>query len=246
MVHPVSRRIATVERDLERRGFALEPGEAATTAVDGPTDLTGVDAPVHLVHLANGSPMTIVSAIANAAHERRVPVLVADRWVDEESRNVLGRPFLLAGRDDGAREFYSIEDRIRLADDSLACVGSHGRMAWAEAATESDDPELRLDVGGETVAVLDSVDELCCPGPDPTAFEYRYSRGDDGTLRVFRGGRTVGRYTSFRSMRTDGFRPVPLPLVPEHHVRRNGHLARAVRIASVEGDRVEYSTWRSD
>ena len=237
--------MAAVERDLERRGFTLGSREAATTAVDGPADLTGVDAPLQVVHLVDGTPLTIVSAIANAAHEGRIPVLVVDRWTQEETREVLASPFLLAGRSDGAREFYTIEDRIRLSDDSFACVGSHGRMEWSETGTDSDDPELCLDVGGETVAVFDSVDELCCPGPKPMAFEYRYNRGDDGKLRVFRQEQTVGQYTSFRSMRVDGFRPVSLPLVPEHHVRRSGDLARAVLLASVEEDRVEYSTWRS-
>ena len=246
MVHPVSRRIAAVERDLERRGFTLESGEAATTAVDGPADLTGVDAPLHVVHLVDGSPLTIVSAIANAAHEGRTPVLVTDRWTHEETRDVLSPPFLLAGRSDGARAFHTIEDRIRLSDDSFACVGSHGQMEWSETATDSDEPELCLDVGGETVAVFDSVDGLCCPGPEPTAFEYRYNRGDDGKLRVFRQEQTVGRYTSFRSMRADGFCPVSLPLVPEHHVRWNGDLARAILLASFDKDRIEYSTCRSD
>ncbi|WP_394740471.1 hypothetical protein [Natronococcus roseus] len=174
-----------------------------------------------------------------------VPVLVADRWTNDELKEVLESPFLLASRRGGARQFYSIEDRIRLTDESFACLGTSGRIEWYETAVDGDDPSLVLDVGGETVAVLDSVETLCCPGPEPTAFRYRYSRGEDGRLSVFRGEKPVGRYTSFRAMRTDGFRPVPLPLVPEHHVRRNGHLARATHRAFVTGDEVEYSLCRA-
>ncbi len=237
MTHPVSRRIAAVERDLSARGFEIERQNRVTIAVDGPSNLTGLDAPLQLVHLTDGTPLTVASAIANATDEGRVPLLVADEWTLEEAQEVVTAPFLLADRRDSTRQFYPVEDRIRLSDETFACIGTSGRIEWSEAATGCDDPELLFAVGDETIAAFDSAGELCCP--EPTAFRYRYSRGEDGQLRVFRRNKTVGRYASFRSMRTDGFRPAPLPLVPEHHVRRNGHLARAVLLASVDGDTLE-------
>lgn len=59
-----------------------------------------------------------------------------------------------------------------------------------------------------------------------------------GSRRFFsiEDGRVVGRYTGVGAMRTDGFRPVPLPLVPEHHVRDGGTLARATLVASVAAE----------
>lgn len=245
MVHPATRRLGVVTDDLESRGFALRSDGDATLAVGSPTAFAGVDAPLHLVYPPDSAPLTIVSRIATAAHRGRVPVLVADRWTSDELREVLESPFLLDSRRDGARQFYAVEDRIGLTDDSFACLGTPGRIEWHETAADDDDPSLVLDVGGETVAVLDSVDALRCPGPEPTAFRYRYGRDEDGRLSVFRGKEPVGRYTSFRSMRADGFRPVPLPLVPEHHVRRNGHLARATLRAFVTGDEVEYGPCRT-
>ncbi|APW98432.1 hypothetical protein CHINAEXTREME_11845 [Halobiforma lacisalsi AJ5] len=245
MVHPATRRRNAVEADLEDRGFTLESDGEATVAVDGPTEVAGVDAPLHLVYPADGSPLTVGSKIATAAHQGHVPVLITDQWLDDELRAVLEPPFLLASNPGGGRRFYNVEDRIRLTDDSFACLGTPGRIEWREPASDTDDPELVLEAGDEIVATLESVRALRCPGPEPTAFRYRYSRGDDGRLSVRRGEETVGRYTSFRSMRTDGFRPVPLPLVPEQHVRRNGHLARATLRAAVTDDGVEYRRCRS-
>ena len=244
MDRPVSRRTAAVERDLQNRGFTLEPGKYATTARDGAADLAGVDASLEVVHLADGEPLTVVSAIANAAHEGRVPVLVTDQWSREDVTEVVTAPFLLAGERNGARRFYDLEDRIRLTDGSFACVGHRGELTWHEVATDSDQPGLLLEANGEPVAAVDSVDELACPGPEPTAFQYRYARDDDGRLSVLERGKTVGRYPSFSAMRAAGFRPVSAPLVPEHHVRRNGRLARATLLASVDRGTVEYRRCR--
>ena len=43
-------------------------------------------------------------------------------------------------------------------------------------------------------------------------------------------------------MKSDGYLPVPLPLVPEHHLRENAHLARRWAIAAVDGGEVTYRT----
>ncbi|AXR79222.1 hypothetical protein AArcMg_0711 [Natrarchaeobaculum sulfurireducens] len=224
---------------MQDRGFTLEASEYATTARNGPAGLAGVDAPLEVVHLADGNPLTVVSAIANAANEGRVPVLVTDQWSREAVTEVVTAPFLLAGERDGARRFYALEDRIRLTDGSFACVGHRGELTWHEVVTDSDQPELLLEASGEPVAAVDS-DELACPGPEPRAFQYRYARDDDGRLSVFGNEGTVGRYPSFDAMRTAGFRPVSAPLVPEHHVPRNGRLARATLLASVDRGSVEY------
>jgi hypothetical protein len=53
---------------------------------------------------------------------------------------------------------------------------------------------------------------------------------------VFAGPETVGQYGTVAAMRADGYRPVPLPLVPEHHVRQHASLARATVLADTDGD----------
>jgi hypothetical protein len=227
---------AVVADDLRERGFALDDEGWATVARDGPTELAGVDAPLALISLRDSRPLTVVSAVANAAQEGLVPVLVAGSRTEAAIEPLLSEPFLLEGRRAGGRRFVSIEDRILLSDDSYACVGASGDIEWFEDGETTDDPPLVLEVGGETVAVFDSVDGLACPGPSASAFQYSYARGEDGQFRVIADGEAVGRYTSISVMRNDGFRPVPLPLVPEHHVHEHGRLARATLVASAEAD----------
>lgn len=241
----VSRRAATVTDDLEERGFTLDEEGWATVARGGPEALTGVDAPLTVVPLADSRPLTVVSAIANAAHEGRVPVLVADRRTEREVEPLLSGPFLLEDRREG-REFVTIEDRIRLSDDSYACVGTSGHVEWFEQPDDTtDSPSLVLSVGGDRVTTLGSVDGLACPGPSVSAFPYSYARGEDGRFRVFEGGRAIGRYTGIGAMRADGFRPAPLPLVPEHHVRDHGRLARATLLGTVDSaQEVSYRSFR--
>jgi hypothetical protein len=43
-------------------------------------------------------------------------------------------------------------------------------------------------------------------------------------------------------MRSRGFHPVDLPLVPEHHLRENAGLARRWTVATVSGEDVSYTT----
>jgi len=237
-----SGRTAAVADDLRERGFALEDVGWASVARGGQTAPAGVDAPLALVALRNSRPLTVVSAIANAAHEGYVPVLVADRRTGTAVEELLSEPFLLRAEQDGGRQFLTVEDRIRLSDESYACVGTAGAVEWYEDPGRStDEPPLVLAVGGEPVTALNSADGLACPGPSVSAFRYSYARGDDGRFRVFEDGRPVGRYPSVSAMRADGFRPVPLPLVPEHHIRTHGHLARATLLASVgDTDGVSY------
>jgi hypothetical protein len=243
MKSPQLRRPAAVERDLCERGFTLEFDEWTTTARGDSADLVGVEAPLAVVRLVDGRPLSVVSAVANAADEGLVPVLVGDQQTRSAAESLLSEPFVLAGRRDGRRQFYAVEDRIRLTDDTFACVAADGEIRWSEASTtaRAETPQLHLSVGGEVVAAFDSVDGLTCPGPAREAFRARYSRGDDGRFRVRERDGTVGRYGSVAAMRADGYRPVPLPLVPEHHLRHNLSLARATVLASVDGGSVTYS-----
>lgn len=232
-----SRRVAAVTDDLQSRGFTLDDTGWATIAHGDATAIAGVDGSLAVTPLNNSNPLTVVSAVANAAHDGHVPVLVVDDRTGREIEPILSEPFLLNGRREGARRFFPVEDRIRLSDESYACIGTSGQIEWFEEATpETDDPPLVLAVGGETTTRLDSVESLACPGPSLSAFEYSYARGDDGRFRVCAAGEPVGRYTSISAMRTSGFRPAPLPLVPEHHVRSHGTLARATLVTSVTGD----------
>lgn len=232
-----SGRAAVVTDDLLDRGFTLDDEEWATVA-SGPSTVAGVDAPLAIISLRDGRPLTVVSAIGAAAHEDYVPVLVADRRTEDEFEPILSEPFLLESQMGRGRAFFSIEDRIMLSDDSYACVGASGPIEWSEqSAGATDDPSLVLDVGGETITILDSVEGLACPGPSASAFRYSYARGEDRQFRVFEDGQVVGRYPGVSAMRADGFRPVPLPLVPEHHVRKNGRLARSTVVASVADDK---------
>jgi hypothetical protein len=162
---------------------------------------------------------------------------VVDSRTGDGIEPILSGPFLLRGRRAGGREFLPVEDRIRLQDGSYACTAREGGIRWREeAGRASDEPSLLLEVGGETAAVLGSVGALACPGPSATAFQYAYTRGDDGQFHVLERGRTIGRYPTVSAMRADGFRPVELPLVPEHHVQENGPLARATVVATVAAD----------
>lgn len=236
-------RIERLTADLRNRGFEVERSGGSVLARDGPTALAGVDAPLEAVRIPDGNPLTVVSAVVNAAHEGRIPVLVVDHHSHDSVCDLLSSPFALADQRAGLRRFHTVEDRIRLTDDTFACVSTSGELSWSEIADGAvDSPQLRLTVGDETVAVLDSVAGLACPGPSPAAFRHRYARGPDGQFRVYEGSDLVGRYSGVTAMRADGVRPVPLPLVPEHHVRANARLARAVLLATVEDGTVRYES----
>lgn len=242
MNHAQSERFDAVLADLEARGFSLREGSYATVSEDGPASLTGVDGPLSVIELADARPLSVVSAIANATQNERVPVLVTDSYDHDDVLEIVSAPFLLAEQRDG-RRFLSVEDRIMLTDGTFACVGSRGPIQWTEetdrGSTES--PAVDLVVGGERVAVLESVDELRCPGPTPATFRYRYTREDDGRFAVYEGAERRGRYAGVTAMRASGFRPLPAPLVPEHHIRQSARLARAGLLATVAHGTVEYT-----
>jgi hypothetical protein len=170
-----------------------------------------------------------------------VPILVADSHTRSTAQDLLSTPFALAKHADHRRRFYNIEDRIRLTDDTFACVDTRGSLQWAEApeAAATDSPSIQLAAGNEMVAVLDSVDSLTCPGPEPEAFPARYTRSD-GRIRVLNSEGEIAQYGTIATMRADGYRPIPLPLIPEHHVREQPSLARATLFASIANGTVVY------
>lgn len=243
MTRPESRRIATVERDLRERGFDIESDDGVIVARGDSIAPAPVEPPLSVIPLTDGRPLSVVSAVANAAHQGRVPILVADPHTRSSVREVLSAPFAIADDTTGRRRFYSIEDRIRLTDDTFACVDTHGDLQWVEEtrAAETDSPSVQLSAGEEVVAVLDSVDSLACPGPQPDAFPTRYTRSD-GRFRVFDSDGEIAHYGTLSSMHTDGYRPVPLPLVPEHHIRESPSLARETLLTVVDRDTVTYDT----
>ncbi len=194
-----------------------------------------------MLPLTDGRPLAVVSAVAYATRRGRAPVLVAAPQTRADAEEVLSAPVGLAGREGSRRQFYAVEDRIRLTDDTFACVAARGPLQWAEASTrsETDTPQLHLADDGEIVAVLDSVATLSCPGPTPDAFPVRYARSDR-QFRVLDTDGVVATCGTIAAMRADGYRPVPLPLVPEHHIRENPSLARATLLADPDGGGTGY------
>lgn len=237
MPRPTPGRVETVAADLRDRGFETDPQDYGVLARGDATFLDR-DAPLLVVEPRDGDPLTLISAVDNAAASGSVPLLVGHPDTVDAAADLLGPPFALRGDDTAGRRFHSVADRIRLTDDTFACVRTDERPRWREApdSGESDDPEILLAAGGETLAALESVDALRCPGPDPSAFRYRYGRDERGRFAVRDRDGVVGRYAGVSAMRADGFRPVSLPLVPEHHVRSNADLARAAVLATVEDD----------
>lgn len=249
-------RLATVCADLRERGYNCpEPADddpVVATGGDHPVD--GPAVPLSIDRLRTVTPLSIATAIANAAHADRSPVLVVDEWGVEHIRAVLSEPFLLRGRDGDRRQFYSIPERIVLTDGRYACVRTDTEPQWREepvtkpsastgessSRTATDDPRLLLEADGSIQAVLESTDALSCPGPDTTAFPYRYGREDDKRIHVFDRDREVGRYAGISAMTRNAYRPVSMPLIPERHVETGGRLARSVTLAIVTEDGVEY------
>jgi len=236
MTHPATTRRERVLADLRDRGFELTETGHGTVARDGPP-IASLEAPLFVTEPRDTRPLTTISTVATAARDGYVPLLITDDSSKSAVERVLEEPFLLASAAAG-RQFFTIEDRIQLTDGTYACA-ARGALDWAERATdETDFPELVLRRDNEVVTVLESVEELTCPGPSPAAFPYQYTRGADGQFRVLDDDGVITRYPSMTALHTE-FQPVPLPLVPEHHIRTSGRLARATMLAVVD-DKVSY------
>ncbi|WP_076609914.1 hypothetical protein [Natronorubrum thiooxidans] len=255
MHHYDSSRLATVLADLRDRGYRCPESandELSAVATDGDHPTGGPDDPLSVDRVRDVTPLSLASRIATAVDAGRTPVLVVDTWGLEDAREILGEPFLLRGRVDGRRQFYSTPERIALTDGRYACVRTDTEPQWRETSstvttsiddgrerTHTDEPRLLLEADSSVQAVLEA-GTLTCSGPDPETFPYRYSRGTDRRIHVFDQDREVGRYAGIAAMRANAYRPVAMPLVPEHHVRTGGRLARSVTLAVVTTDGVAY------
>jgi len=255
MARPPTPDADPVLADLADRGYEVTPlsgpAQPAAVATGGEAPNAVTDRPFSVEPLAVATPLDLVATLAAAAADRRATVFVADSETAAAARTILTDPFLRRPDTEGSRAFYAIPDRIRLTDDTYAAVGADGRadLRWREEPATpgvtgggGDDPRLLLEADGDTLAVLPSVDALACPGPDPDAFPYRYARGDDKRVHVSDRDGEIGSLSGISAMKADGYRPAPLPLVPEHHLRENAHLARRWAVAVVDDGDVSYVT----
>ncbi len=242
----------SVIADLRDRGYQLtsngERGDGPLVATGGTPPDDGPRKPLRLEVLTDASPLSVVSHLTTAAENGQRPLLCTDERCTQAVDKLLEAPFLCRTGDgtDGGRHFYSTDERVRLADDSFACVRTDGTLSWREEATRddltdrtgTDNPRLVLETDGEVVAALESVDALGCPPPSATTFRHRYARGDDKLIHVFDREGEVGRYPGISAMKRNAYKPVPFPLVPEQHNGRgqSARLARAWLHAHVHTD----------
>ncbi len=232
----------SVVADLRDRGYQLtsngERGDGPIIATGGTPPDDGPRKPLRLEILTDASPLSVVSHLTTAAENGQRPLLCTDERCTQAVQELLEAPFLCCAGDGegGGRHFYSTDERVRLADDSFACVRTDGSLSWREETTRgdptgrtgTDSPRLILETDGEVVAALESVDALSCPPPSVTTFRHRYARGDDKLIHVFDREGEVGRYAGISAMKQNAYQPVPFPLVPEHHGGR-GESARLAR-----------------
>ena len=229
-----------VKQDLQTEGFSFDD-DRPTVARGGSMELIDIDAPLEVTPVANSRPLTVISAIANATSGGRVPLLVVDSHDRSAVDALLSKPFALADQRDGFRRFYTVEQRIQLADNSFACINTDENLWWTEAPGRGDSSQLHLMAGDEPVVVLDSLGELACPAPSPTIFPHRYTRDEHGRFVLYNRVEAVGTYAGVSTMRSDGIKPVPAPLVPEDHLTPQSRLPRATLLATADEKTVQYT-----
>lgn len=123
-------------------------------------------------------------------------------------------------------EWFEEADDDPAGDRAGSDGAGHGRDPGTGSGPDPDGrtgsdraPRLVLEADGHPVAVVGSVAELSCPGPDRAAVPFYYRRGEDRLFHVFRSdGSPVGVFDGVRRMRRQGFVPVPAPLVPEREL----------------------------
>ena len=229
-------------RDLQDRDFTVSDDNPTVVRGDA-TAFVGVDAPLEVVPLANDRPLTIISAISNAVDSGRVPILAVDQDCEHTVAEFLSPPFGLAGSQNGTKQFYATEGRIRLADGSYACTPTAGPLSWTEGPTsESAEPrQLQLTANSEPIVTIEAAEAIACPAPHPDRFQYRYGRNEDGQFVVYSGTEAVGTYAGVSAMRADGIHPIPAPLIPAQYTASNPQLAHTTVLAAVADGRVRYS-----
>ena len=230
-------------RDLQNRDFAVSDDNPAVVRGDA-TAFVGIDAPLEIVPLANDRPLTIISAISTAVDSGRVPILAVDEDCNHTVREFLSPPYGLAGSQNGTKQFYATEGRIRLGDGSYACAPTDEPLSWTEAPeSESAGPrQLQLMSNSKPIAAIESAEAIACPAPHPDRFQYRYSRDEDGRFVVYSGTEAVGTYAGVSAMRADGIQPIPAPLIPAQYTASNPQLAHATVLAAVDDGSVRYSS----
>jgi hypothetical protein len=235
--------IQPIIRDLQDRDFTVSDDNSVVVRGDA-TAFVGIDAPLEVVPVANGRPLTVISAVSNTVESGHVPILVANQDCRETVSKFLSSPFGLVGAQNDTRQFYATEGRIRLTDGSYACAATDEPLQWTEApeSESAESRQLRLMVNNELIAIIDSVEAIACPAPQPTSFRYRYSRNENGRFVVYDGTESIGTYPGVSAMRADGIQPVPAPLIPEQHIDSNAQLARATVLATVDDRSVRYSS----
>ncbi|WP_153952513.1 hypothetical protein [Halosegnis longus] len=245
MLEQVLTELRACGHTVERPDDAGEP-TALATGGSGPLDFAAEPVAVERV---GSDPTTLVERAADAARSDRATLYVTSADEATTVGDILSTPRFVADERDGFRQFYPVPDRIQLADGSYAAVratqptaryGESARaradrvLTWREAPGD-DDPSLVLDVNRQSTVTLDSVASLTNPGP-ASVFPYRYTRRD-GSFRVLQGDEEVGRFASIGAMRERGYQPVPVPLVPEHHLRWG---TPTLGLAVVDGEQVHY------
>ncbi len=243
MIGKVSGKMASVHDNLINRGVEVETHDWGLSVPAPPAEISTLDEQVAFVPLFDGRPLSVVSAVENATRQGKLPVIVTDRHTRSDVMEILSSPIAVEDIIDGRRQFYAVEDRIRLTDGSFACIDRRGSLQWSEVdpATETDSPAIQLTVDDDIIAVVDSIASLSCPGPTPSAFPVRYKRSNK-QFQVFRDERLVAQFGTVTEMRADGYRPAPLPLIPEHHLRHNPTLARNALLAIVDDGEVTYAS----
>jgi len=243
MEHSFSVEVEPIIQDFQDRDFTVSGDNPAVVRGDA-TAFVGADAPLEIVPVANDRPLTIISAISTAVDSGHVPILAADQDCGDTLREFLSAPFGLAGSQNGARQFYATEGRIRLADGSYACTATDASLTWTEVAdnASAEPRQLQLTANDELIATIEAAEAIACHTPHPDQFQYRYSRNENGQFVVYSGTEPVGTYSGVSAMRADGIQPIPAPLIPEQHVASNPQLARATVLATFADGSVRYSS----
>jgi len=228
-------------QDLQDRGFVVDDDNPAVVRGDA-TAFVDVDAPLEIVPVSNARPLTIISAISIAVDSGHVPLLLPSQDCYDTVTEFLSSPFGVAGSQSGARQFYATEGRIQLTDGSYACTDASEPLSWTEApeSESGESRQLQLMASHELIAIIESGEAIACPASPPASFRYRYRRNQDGQFVVYSVTEAVGTYPGVSAMRTDGFQPIPAPLIPEQHINTNAQLARATVLATVTDESVQY------
>ena len=233
---------------LDARGYDVSspeaPGEPVAIAIPDAgrrtrplLDHRPVDRRPVAVERGTRDPTTVLHRVAGAARAGRLCLFVATPGTAAAIRDVLAGGGLCEERD-GCRAFYDAPDRIACTDGSLGACRTDAELLWREAVVAGQ-RRLVLYDGDYRAVVLDGTDALADDGPAPAAFPYTYRRGSDKRLHVTdRSGREVGVFNTVRAMRSEAYRPVAEPLIPDHVFRASTRLSDAWAVAVVADEEV--------